>query len=126
MKTRLCPTFAGAVLLQPIPVDHAALHHGETIGFPGLKKKPGRPRKYPSNAARQAAYRGRKEEIERKGMVEALEEKIRIPEGRSLSDARRMLQTLPIVKLRTRYYDAFPDLFSKEFRNARKRRLRIS
>jgi hypothetical protein len=65
-----------------------------------LPRRAGRPRKHSNNAAKQAAYRRRKQASERQGLVERLLWKTPVREGSSLVEVERQLLRLTIRKLR--------------------------
>lgn len=64
--------------------------------------KRGRPRKHANPAAKQAAYRRRKQASERKELVALVLPKTRIREGENLADVERKLSALTVRKLKER------------------------
>jgi hypothetical protein len=66
-----------------------------------MKRGRGRPRKYPNNAQKQAAYRRRKQENERMELIERVLWRTPL-RGKSFPEVERELQTLTIRKLKKR------------------------
>jgi hypothetical protein len=66
------------------------------------KRNRGQPRKHTNNAVKQAAYRLRKQERERRALVERVLWKTPLRTGETLIEAERKLQGLTIRKLKER------------------------
>ncbi len=64
-----------------------------------MKRGPGQPRKHASNAAKQAAYRLRKQAEENERRVVRLLDRLPIPNGMSYPEFARRLRTLAFRKI---------------------------